>query len=202
MADPPSLAESFASTSLSLFKHKKHDSEAWQRLVKLYSPLVYHWCRSARLRPQDAADLLQEVFQAVAAALGTFRHDEPGHTFRGWLRTIVQHKLCDYFRDRKRVPDAAGGSDAQRYLVGLPEHRSAVDESAVELAERRLLLRRDLQLVHAEFEETTWQAFAHDHRRATAGQRRRGPGHFSKRRLFGQVSRAQPSAVGFGAGTV
>ena len=125
--------------------------------MKLYSPLVYHWCRAARLPPDDAADLLQEVFQSVVTALGAFDHEGQGRSFRGWLRTITQNKLRDYFRRRKRTPSATGGSE-QDYLLALAE-APAADGSTNEQAEKRLLLRSDLQLVRMEFEETTWQAF-------------------------------------------
>ena len=40
------------------------------------------------LPPQDSADLLQDVFQSVAVAIDRFQYDGPGHSFRGWLRTI------------------------------------------------------------------------------------------------------------------
>jgi hypothetical protein len=40
------------------------------------------------LQPSDAADTLQEVFEAVAVHLPDFRRDQPSDTFRGWLWTI------------------------------------------------------------------------------------------------------------------
>jgi RNA polymerase sigma-70 factor, ECF subfamily len=159
MLDSPSRAESFGSTSSSLLaRARSRDPAAWQRLVQLYSPLVYHWCRRSRLPPQDSADLLQEVFQSVSTAIDRFRYREPGHSFRGWLRVITQNKLRDHFRDRNSTPEATGGSDAQQDLLNLPEIRLG-DGDAAQQEEQRLLFRRGLQLIALEFEDTTWQAF-------------------------------------------
>jgi hypothetical protein len=90
MLDPPSLADSFDSTSRSLVERARaRDPQAWARLVQFYSPLVHFWLRTARLRAEDAADLLQDVFRSVAGAIGRFEHDAPQASFRGWLRTIT-----------------------------------------------------------------------------------------------------------------
>jgi RNA polymerase sigma-70 factor, ECF subfamily len=81
-----------------LLRARADDPDAWQRLVSLYSPLVKHWCGGRGVHPDDLQDVTQEVFAAVAAGLKTYRHDQPGATFRGWLRGIAWHKLQDYFR--------------------------------------------------------------------------------------------------------
>ncbi len=56
---------------------------AWQRLVRTYAPLIYAWCRRARLGPEDAADVMQDVFQAVWCGIGRFDGAQSGTTFRG-----------------------------------------------------------------------------------------------------------------------
>ena len=40
-----------------------HDAEAWKRLVRLYHPSVRGWCLRGSLRSEDAADVVQEVFE-------------------------------------------------------------------------------------------------------------------------------------------
>ncbi len=58
------------SISTSLLEQVRADRpEAWERLVDLYSPLIYRWCRQAGMAEHDAADLLQEVFSAVLSHL-------------------------------------------------------------------------------------------------------------------------------------
>ena len=73
---PPSIASSL------LLRLKAQDAEAWKRLVRLYGPVVYGWCRRAGLRAEDAEDVGQEVFQAVARNIGSFRRERPGDPCR------------------------------------------------------------------------------------------------------------------------
>src|SRR5215207_5403568 len=94
-------------TSPSLLLRVQSDQPgAWERLVDLYAPLVYHWCRRARLGPEDTADVFQEVFRAVARTIATFHRDRTGDTFRGWLRTITRNKIRDHFRRLEEQPRA------------------------------------------------------------------------------------------------
>jgi DNA-directed RNA polymerase specialized sigma24 family protein len=60
----------------------------------------------------DAADIVQEVFQAVLTHLADFRRSRPEDRFRGWLRTIVRNKVHDHFRRLGREPGGVGGTDA------------------------------------------------------------------------------------------
>jgi RNA polymerase sigma-70 factor (ECF subfamily) len=137
---------------------RANDPAAWERLVSLYAPLVCHWCRGWGLQDHDAADVFQEVFQAVVAHIGTFRKERAGDTFRGWLRTIVRNKVHDHFRRRGREPEGVGGTDAQRRLAQVPGPAPAEDEPPADDGEHGLF-GRALELIRGEFEERTWQAF-------------------------------------------
>lgn len=144
------------STSLSLLvRVRDRNEEAWNRLYYLYAPLVEHWCRQWKLAGADADDLRQEIFQSVAAAVGTFRRDRPGDTFRGWLWVIARRKFLDSCRRRGRQPEAQGGSDANLRLQQIPEIEDT--EDAPEQVKQ--LHRRALELIRGQFEEPTWQAF-------------------------------------------
>jgi RNA polymerase sigma-70 factor (ECF subfamily) len=151
---PPSSTE----TSLGLLERARaDDAAAWARLVALYAPLVFDWCRRSGLQQEDAADVFQEVFQAVASHLGGFRKERTGDTFRGWLRTITRSKVQDHFRRRAREPGGVGGSAAQAWLAQVPVPPR--DDEAAEGRAEQSLFRRALGLIAAEFEERTWQAF-------------------------------------------
>jgi RNA polymerase sigma-70 factor, ECF subfamily len=151
------LDPSPSSTSLTLLERvKTNDPEGWRRLVRLYCPLVYRWCRRQQLHDDDAADISQEVFRTVAARIADFRRAHAGDSFRGWLWTITRHKIGDHFRQRDRQPRGLGGSAAQQRLLALPEQLPEDDDSA---ADSCSLVHRALQLIHPEFEERTWQAF-------------------------------------------
>lgn len=148
-----------SATSRSLLARVQADQpEAWDRLVNLYAPLVLHWCRRGGLQDQDAADVFQQVFQAVVMHLSGFRKERTGDTFRGWLRRITQNKLRDHFRRLGRETPGVGGSSAQQQLAQLPERQLPEDSLPLEDAEGGLFARA-LELIRAEFEERTWAAF-------------------------------------------
>lgn len=152
--------EDSTSTSRSLLQ-RMHDRDpaAWDRLVTLYAPLVWHWCRKTGLPVQDASDLLQDVFQAVAARFEHFHHDKPGDTFRGWLRTITRNKVRDHFRKRRHEPDAAGGTQANAWWADFPDGPELLDSDPDEQSENVLLYHRAMELIQDSFEEKTWRAF-------------------------------------------
>ncbi len=132
--------------------------EAWRRLVKLYGPMIYVWARQAGLQPEDAADVVQEVFVSVATHIGTFDQEQPGSTFRGWLWTIAQNKVRDHFRRQRGKPQAQGGTDAQVRLAQLPDQLS--DSSLDTPSPARVWIDPAvLDAIRAEFEERTWTAF-------------------------------------------
>ena len=133
------------------------DQAAWERLVNLYTPLVYRWCRQSGLQPADAADLGQQVFLAVARKVRDFRRDSDGGSFRAWLRAITRNRLTDHYRAANSRPATADGDVLERLLQaqaapGGSDQTSEHDEEAV-------LFRRAMQLLETEFEERTWRAF-------------------------------------------
>lgn len=147
-------------TSPSLLQRvRANDAAAWDRLVLLYAPLVWHWCRSWSLQPADSADVSQEVFQAVAAHVSGFHKQETGGTFRGWLRTITHNKVHDLFRRRGREPGGVGGTDAQQRMAEFHAPRPPEESSAADRRADHDLCHRALSLIRGEFEERTWQAF-------------------------------------------
>jgi RNA polymerase sigma-70 factor, ECF subfamily len=147
------------STSLGLLERARaNDAEAWRRLVHLYRPLVLYWCMKGGANGTDAEDLSQEVFTAASQCLSRFHRDQPGDTFRGWLRGIVRNQLLMYFRRTAREPRGQGGSDfwqkMQQVVDPLPTCEA---EEAVEISR---LYQRAVELVRGDFAEQTWQAFS------------------------------------------
>jgi RNA polymerase sigma-70 factor (ECF subfamily) len=148
-------------TSQSLLADARRDQPAaWVRLVNLYAPLVAVWCRRLGVAEQDIADVLQEVFAAVARSLDRFRKEHPADTFRGWLATITRNKARDYHRRRGGQPVAAGGTEFTRRLsqVEVPVMEEADGEAAGDEA-FSAVLRQALANIRGEFHDRTWQAF-------------------------------------------
>jgi RNA polymerase sigma-70 factor (ECF subfamily) len=164
MTDAPEItgssSPSSTSTSRSLLERvRADDAAAWERLVRLYAPLVLYWCRRWGLQDEDAADVFQEVFLSVATHIGAFRKQRAGDTFRGWLRTITSNKVLDHFRRRRRDPGGVGGSEAQNCLAIVPAPLQSEEASVADSQAERGLFYRALDGVRSEFEPKTWQAF-------------------------------------------
>ena len=138
---------------------KNKDPDGWERFVHLYSPLIFRWCRQSGLSETDAADVGQEVFQAVLRGIANFRRERPGDTFRGWLRTIVQNKLRD--RKRQLIPGGIGvGGEAETltYLnAAAPADLPELDDSALD--DELMLMRRAVDMVLVDYDDNTRQAF-------------------------------------------
>ena len=71
---------------------------AWQKLVKRYEKRVYNYALRMVGHPDDAFDLMQEVFMGVHRNLASFRGDAP---FPGWLFRIASFRCTDYLRRRR-----------------------------------------------------------------------------------------------------
>lgn len=138
-----------------LERAKSRDEEAWERLVYLYSPLVYQWCRKAGLEPNSAADVGQEVFTAVARKISDFKRDSEGGTFRGWIRTVTQNKLNDYWR-RLRNSAKNIGSDVDAFAAPTADE---VRQSGPVDDDSKVLFRRIVEFVRSQFSNEDWQAF-------------------------------------------
>lgn len=155
-----------SATSLSLLSAaRREDAAAWERLVHLYAPLVAAWCRKWGIAEQETADVLQEVFSAVARNLNRFRKEQPTDTFRGWLLTIARNKVRDYHRRRADQPMAGGGTEASLRLSQIVDPialedacdgHALCDPQDIALSD---VLRCALDAIRDEFQERTWQAF-------------------------------------------
>lgn len=158
-------AEGANQTSLGLIaRAKENDSKAWERMVKLYSPLVYFWCKESGLPEPDLNDVFQEVFHTLARNIKKFRPVENG-TFRGWLRTLTRNKLNDHYRKLGREPRPIGGTEALHYFGQLPaapqrhstSNRTEAPQNEMEI--QHSMLCQALANVRCNFAEQTWKAF-------------------------------------------
>ncbi len=156
---PPPASAASEATSLSLLERvKTNDAEAWRRFSALYGPMVYDWARQRKLQPDDASDIMQEVFRAVATRIGTFRRDREGDSLRGWLWTITLNKIRDHYRAAADRPEAVGGSGIRERLNQEPDAFSDDSGTNPPNAESARL-RAAIEVARIEFEERTWRLF-------------------------------------------
>jgi RNA polymerase sigma-70 factor, ECF subfamily len=154
----PPASRSSTSTNF-LERLKSQDAQAWQQLADVYGPLVYYWCRKHGVKSDDAADIFQEVFASVFAAVGRFHREQQGGRFRGWLWTVTRRKIQDHYRSLATREEARGGTEAQQWMSALPEQLEAHALDEEERTQHNSLFVRALEFVKAEFEDRTWQLF-------------------------------------------
>jgi RNA polymerase sigma-70 factor (ECF subfamily) len=145
-------------TPLSLLERlRANDPEGWRRLIDLYQPLVRFWCARAGLGAEDAEDVTQEIFAAAARGLTSFRRDQPGDTFQGWLRGITRNQILLFHRHNRGRPRAAGGSEALVHFRQVEDPLPPPgEEEELQISQ---VYRRALDQARGEFEERHWQVF-------------------------------------------
>jgi RNA polymerase sigma-70 factor (ECF subfamily) len=134
-------------TCVSLLEQLRDPSSgrAWERFVRLYTPLLLHWARRIGLQDEDAADLVQDVLVRLLQKMPEFRYQK-GKSFRGWMRMVLLNK----WRDR---PHRAAPSSLESQV------EEEADSDSLEEREYRLyVLGRALRLMAADYEPATWQA--------------------------------------------
>ena len=96
------------------------DERAWAEFLEIYTPLVYRLARQKGLQDADAADLTQEVFRAVAAAIDRWDPDPARGSFRGWLFRIARNLFINALAAQQRQPRGTGDTDFNRLLAEQP----------------------------------------------------------------------------------
>jgi RNA polymerase sigma-70 factor (ECF subfamily) len=76
----------------------KGKKSAWITLVKRYEKNLYNYTLRMVSNPDDALDLMQDVFMAVFRNLASFRGDSP---FKGWLFKIAHYRCIEFYRRKK-----------------------------------------------------------------------------------------------------
>jgi len=127
------------------------DTASWVEFDRLYRPFLFKIARRSGLPPEDADEIVQEVFAKVAQAIVEFQLDHERGRFRGWLKAITVRKLIDRRRARDRsVSPVAMTSDP-------PVFDSLEEEWDREY--RRHVLNHAMEQVRSRIEPKTWTCF-------------------------------------------
>jgi RNA polymerase sigma factor (sigma-70 family) len=140
-------------TSLSLLDRLGDltDTDAWGRLVRIYTAVLQSWLRSAGLQPADRDDLTQRILEVLVCRLPSFEHSGRPGAFRAWLRGITTNLLREF---RRRRPLATSASNLDQLCDPASELSRCWDEQ-----HDHHVLHGLLERVCPEFTEPTWKAF-------------------------------------------
>lgn len=154
VASSKNALNEMTTTPISLLERlsQPFDPEAWARFVSLYTPMLYSWARGMGAQDDDAADLVQDVFVTLLNVLPTFVHDGQ-RSFRGYLRKVALNKWRNLQKhaDYQRLRSGDAGLDQAAQPDAL--------EARWETEYQQRLIDRALQIMKADFHETTWKAF-------------------------------------------
>ena len=132
------------------------NSFAWDRFVRLYTPLIYRWCRRRGLQPADAHDVSSEVLLCVYRSIEKF---QPG-SFRGWLKTMTENKVIDFRRKNRKEASLDDSLPAIASHTPNPESAEMRSEEEAMVSENRELYLRAARIVTEDFKnDSYWPAF-------------------------------------------
>jgi len=124
---------------------------AWEKIARLYTPLLHTWLTSAGLQPADRDDLTQRALVILVRQLPDFQHSGRPGAFRAWLRGITVNLLREFWRDR---PAGEAGSVLDQLIDPAGGLSRLWDEQ-----HDRHVLHALMEQIRPEFTEPTWQAF-------------------------------------------
>jgi RNA polymerase sigma-70 factor (ECF subfamily) len=133
------------------------DEDAWQQFLELYAPVVFRLYRRRGLQDADAADLTQDVLQAVAVGVSRLEYDPAKGTFRGWLYGIASNKWKDFLDRRRRHPQGTGDSAVVELIHAIPAAEDEAGQWEREYQQRLFSVAADK--VRPVVGDSTWQAF-------------------------------------------
>jgi RNA polymerase sigma-70 factor (ECF subfamily) len=142
--------------SLLLRLRDARDEAAWAEFMALYAPFVRRLARRRGLQDADADDLAQDVFRAVAVAIGRRAYDPARGSFRGWLFRIARNLVVNFLIRQERHPRASGDSRVNDLLLAVP---SPAESAVFEAEYQRQVLYWASEEVQGEFSALTWKAF-------------------------------------------
>jgi len=140
----------FLSDEMLAKRAQSEDKEAFFALYNRYLNKVYNRVKS-KIPLQDAEDVTQDVFIAVARSLNGYKQEA---RFNTWLYTIVNRQIADFYRRRSR---RSSGTDAEVDLELGEAVASVLDSQEID---QRLLIQRAMNSLPEHYQEIILMRFA------------------------------------------
>lgn len=121
------------------------ETDAWNRFVELYTPLLFHWAQRLGQQDSDSADLVQDVFLILWRKLPEFEYDRD-RSFHAWLKTLFLNCHCSRQRQRVPLPIGMNREEVATNAGDLEWEDSEYERYLIRQAFR--LIERDFSLLH------------------------------------------------------
>ncbi|MFI1198894.1 sigma-70 family RNA polymerase sigma factor [Streptomyces sp. BHT-5-2] len=112
---------------------RARDATAWERLIRLYSPVVWTVVRSHGLSHADSEDVYQFTWQRLVEHIGSLK--QPGRV-AAWLVTVAKREAVNRSRQSRRVlsvSDPAELSVAATLTASSPEEQALAQVDSTRL---------------------------------------------------------------------
>lgn len=112
---------------------QRGEATAFDRLIDAYAPRLHGFLYRLTGSPQEAEDLVQEVFVRLVRTIAAYSHDG---RFEPWLFRVAANLARDRIRRRRRAPtvisgDGEGDGDGGTILADISGRHTEVDAGMV-----------------------------------------------------------------------
>ena len=83
----------------------EEQQSAWAEFFERFAPKLYRDARLRGLDPHDADDIVQQCMLQILRKIGDFQYDPDRGHFAGWMQIMVERKIINLWRTRKRKVD-------------------------------------------------------------------------------------------------
>ncbi|MEZ6121250.1 MAG: RNA polymerase sigma factor [Pirellulaceae bacterium] len=130
------------------------DDTAWERIALVWGPALVQYFRSRDLQEADIEEVVQNTLLRMYQGLVKGQFERNGETKRltYWVYAIAANELKTYYTRFLNKPNSLGGSTYQQLLANVE-----TEEEATTL--ESLAVTQVLQLIEADFQKSTWDAF-------------------------------------------
>lgn len=147
-------------TSLTLLDLVRRDKDgpSWDRLLRLYEPIVRAWLSSNGLQTADIDDCCQDVLRRLYQSLMAFQHTGMPGSFRSWLRAITLNTVRDFWRHKQRqIPADHTGPPLATLEAIADDHDELMRRWDEEY--NRVVVHSALRTIRPHFDPVTWDSF-------------------------------------------
>jgi RNA polymerase sigma-70 factor (ECF subfamily) len=138
--------------SLLLRLRNRDDHYAWVEFDTIYRPMLLRFGRGMGLDESNAEEVVQNCMAAILKHIGSFEYDPSRGRFKSWLRTMVNNRIRNVFRDRHE-------RQAATHEFNRADSAQVAPEELFDRLWRQEHVRYCLELVKSEVNGTTYQVF-------------------------------------------
>ena len=145
---------STTSPSLLLRIRNPQDTDAWDKFLEVYTPIVRTYCFQRRLQEADVSDIVQDVMSQIVKLIREFEYDPAKGKFRAWFGTITANRIKTFINRKSRNEKTHGETDSPTPI----ENYSDPDSDWIAIFSDQVY-QTACSRIRPVFQDTTWECF-------------------------------------------